>query len=190
MTSQARREGFPIPMSSMAENTYLTGLRLGYGPHDDAGMVRLYHADPLSKAQPAAAESDVSRSKDFVPKLLTAIHLAGVAEAVAFTRHLGLDFAQYTKLVNTAAGGSRMFEREAERMFRNLGGSKTKRSTDDRSIDDIVQDLNEIMEAAAQVRCPLFLGSEALNLFQFAKAKGYGSAGVECLVTLWQTEHR
>lgn len=175
-------------MSSTAENTYLTGLRLGYGAHDDAGMVRVYFAEPLSKANPTAAGSTEPRSTDLILKLLKAIHLAGVAEAVALTASLGLNFVQYTKLVSTAAGGSNAFQREAERMYHFLREGKGGLSAGGGSVDDILQDFDEIMQAAAQVKCSLFLGSEAMNLFRFAKTKGFGSAGVESLVTSWRRD--
>lgn len=173
-------------MSSTAENTYLTGLRLGYGPHDDAGMVRIYYPEPLSKATSSVDDSTQSRNVGLVLRLLKGIHLAGVAEAVAFTKHLDLNFSQYAKLVTTAAGGSIMFDREGERMYRFLDGSEEKASAGGESIDNIVHSLDEAMEAASQVRCSLFLGADALSLFRFAQARGFGSSNVSNLVSLWK----
>jgi len=42
VTSSARSQGFPLPMSSAAEQLYLTASLSGYGKEDDSGLVRLF----------------------------------------------------------------------------------------------------------------------------------------------------
>lgn len=42
VTSSARAQGFPVPLSSAAEQLYLSGAAAGYGREDDAGLVRVY----------------------------------------------------------------------------------------------------------------------------------------------------
>lgn len=42
ITSEARRSGFPTPMTSTAEQVYFSGLGRGYGPDDDSSLIRLY----------------------------------------------------------------------------------------------------------------------------------------------------
>lgn len=42
VTSSARLHGFPVPMSSVAEQLYLSGASQGYGRQDDSGLVRTF----------------------------------------------------------------------------------------------------------------------------------------------------
>ncbi|KAG0650354.1 L-threonate dehydrogenase [Hyphodiscus hymeniophilus] len=42
VTSSARSQGFPLPLSSVAEQLYLSASWRGYGKEDDSGLVRLF----------------------------------------------------------------------------------------------------------------------------------------------------
>ena len=42
VTSSARSQGFPVPLSSAAEQLYLSASLRGYGKEDDSGLVRLF----------------------------------------------------------------------------------------------------------------------------------------------------
>ncbi|KAL9114853.1 MAG: hypothetical protein Q9227_001096 [Pyrenula ochraceoflavens] len=170
ITEVARGERFPTPMCATAENAYLTGLRMGHGSHDDAGMVRLFYEEPLSKQKSDATPEAQSQGEQLVVKLLKGIHLAGVAEAVAFVRHLGLPFEQFDNLVKNAAGGSKMFEQDARSIFNNMGNSKSgswSGPMDEGSIESTIDGLKGVVDRAALVKCPLYLGTAALNLFEF-----------------------
>ncbi|KAL3417231.1 ketose-bisphosphate aldolase class-II family protein [Phlyctema vagabunda] len=46
VTASARQNCFPLPLSSVAEQLYLSGASQGYGSEDDSGLVRIFN--PLS----------------------------------------------------------------------------------------------------------------------------------------------
>lgn len=62
MTSAGRAREFPLPLSSVVEQQYISASSQGYGREDDAGLVRLYtpnspravheHASTVANAQP------------------------------------------------------------------------------------------------------------------------------------------
>ncbi|KAF4810277.1 L-threonate dehydrogenase [Colletotrichum tropicale] len=108
ITSEARRAGFPTPMTSAAEQAYFTALGRGWGPDDDAALLRLY-IEGKGKIGPVKPTVKAEEAKlKLVVNLLRGIHLCAAAEALAFAHFVGLDLEQVFELCTNAAGGSKI----------------------------------------------------------------------------------
>ena len=186
----ARLHKFPTPLSSAAEQVYLAGLALGYGSEDDAGMVRMYYPDPVSKAsqKSESANQNQESNKKLVLDLLSSIHLCGAAEAIAFAHSLGLELNQFSNLVNAAAGGSRVFQERGPEMMKGLQSQSKKNWTSENQADtteSTITKLSQVVQAARDLNCPLYLGNAALNLFLFWKRNGWGESIDASIVKFW-----
>jgi len=186
----ARLQSFATPLTSIAEQVYLSGLSHGMGPEDDAGLIRLYlsklGSQPVSKPNVA---SEVSGSKtNLVITLLKGIHLCAAAEAIAFADHLGLDASQFSSVVNSAAGGSWMFCDRGPRMIAKYGKHhKTEWTAKDKqnTIESSVNSMVTVIQAARDVDCPLYLGNVALNILLAMKHRGWDECTDESVVNFW-----
>lgn len=179
ITSEARRCGFPTPLTSVAEQVYLTALGRGWGADDDSCLVRLY-AEGVGNTGSVVGEVKGEKDKtELVVDLLEGIHLCAAAEAVAFAKHVGLDLEQVYELCVNAAGGSHVFASVAKDMIRVFKGE----AVDDKSKDaqeglqQAAGKLQVVVDEAQRLRCPLFLGSQALNLLRLALVNGEKEAG-------------
>lgn len=170
ITAEARRSGFPTPMSSTAEQVYFSGLGKGYGPDDDSSMVRLY-TEGKGKLGPVAgtAESDEAKLA-LVVSLLKGIHLCAAAETIAFAAHLGLDLDQVFELCLNAAGGSYMLETVGPEMMSLLGAQTTPKTQSSVRLLSLAEELQDAVAEAQKLKVPIYLGSQALSLVRLALA--------------------
>ncbi|KAH8807329.1 3-hydroxyisobutyrate dehydrogenase [Xylogone sp. PMI_703] len=198
ITSTCRLASIPTPLCSISEQQYIHGLSHGFGPKDDAALVGLYYPDPITSAKdsantrstkpadndPLGAASNSSLSSvDLVLRLHKIIHILACAEAVAVVHGLGVDFDTFFRLSTNAAGASRMLQRYAQSMYEFL--TTGKESGDGENISDLVRDMQLILKDAKQVGCPLYLGSQALDLLLLAQGNGFGRTGIASIVALW-----
>lgn len=164
ITSEARRYGFPTPMTSTAEQVYFSGLGRGFGPDDDGGMIRVY-TEGKGKIGPVSgkAESDDEKLK-LATALLRGIHLASAAECLAFSHKVGLDLDQVLELCINAAGGSAMLKRFGPDIISVLRGERPTSG----GLAQVAEELQEAVEEAQKLKAPLFLGTQALSLLRLA----------------------
>ncbi len=121
ITSTARQHNYPLPLLSTAEQLYLTALSAGWGPEDDCVLVRLYlpsQPDLVAtragiSASPSPSSSSASPqptiSLETIETIMVAVHLAAMAEAMAFCELLGVDVDLMFEIVSNAAGCSAVF---------------------------------------------------------------------------------
>ncbi|EFE37710.1 hypothetical protein TRV_07645, partial [Trichophyton verrucosum HKI 0517] len=185
ITKSARIKHFPVPLSSAAEQIYVTGLSRGFGPHDDAGMVRMYYSEAITKVASSATRTPDSKSwaTNLVISLLRNIHLCAAAEAVAFARFLDLDMTQFYELVNAAAGGSFIFKSKATEMIGGIGQPAVPTG---RTLDEAVDELSVVVQEARNLDCPMYLGAAALGMMHQAKYRGWGKGPDSSVVRLWE----
>lgn len=189
ITATARLHNFPIPLCSAAEQVYLAGLSRGFGPNDDAGMVRMYYPDPVTKATPPSSESMSTAARmKLVLDLLRNIHLCAAAEAISFARSLDVDMAQFYELVNAAAGGSAMFRTRGLEMIGSSlkNGTSNANGVDGRTLKQAVEEMTAVVDAARSVNCPLHLGSATLNLLYSAQRRGWGERRDASVIRAWE----
>ncbi|CAI6335716.1 unnamed protein product [Periconia digitata] len=161
ITSMGRLLGFPLPLCSITEQVFFSGLDKGFGPNDDAGLVRLWTSEPVSSIQSTYSEDDKKAKLKLVTDLLTGIHLCAAAESLAFAKHVGIPLAQMYELVVEAAGGSAVFKDYATKMIPILEGN----GTEDATIPEAYFDgLKKAVQEAQGLQCPLYLGNGALSL--------------------------
>ncbi|KAF3483768.1 3-hydroxyisobutyrate dehydrogenase [Arthroderma uncinatum] len=185
ITNSARQYQFPVPLSSTAEQVYVSGLSHGYGAHDDAGMVRMYYPDPIGKVVTPTTMTPISKAKatNLVVSLLRNIHLCAAAEAVAFARYLKVDMDQFYELVNAAAGGSSMFKSKGAEM---IGGVKQAGVQVDRSLSEAISELSAVVQEARDLNCPMYLGAAALGILHQAKQSGWGKCSDASVIKVWE----
>lgn len=166
ITSEARRVGFPTPLSSAAEQVYFAGLGKGYGPDDDSGMIRVY-TEGVGKVGPVAATAQTEEAKlALVVNLLRGIHLCSAAECLAFAKRLGLDLDQVMDLCVNAAGGSVMLDKTGPEILGVFGAAGAPQGTE--SLPKLTQELQDAVDEAQRLKVPVFLGSQALNISRLA----------------------
>ncbi|KAK2829887.1 hypothetical protein FQN49_007161 [Arthroderma sp. PD_2] len=185
ITNSARLNQFPVPLSSTAEQVYVSGLSHGYGPDDDAGMVRMYYPDPISKVASPTTMTPEAKAKamSLVISLLRNIHLCAAAEAVAFARYLNADMAQFYELVNAAAGGSLMFKSKGSEM---IDGVKQAGVQVDRTLSEAASELSAVVQEARNLNCPMYLGAAALGILHQAKQSGWGKDSDASVIRVWE----
>ncbi|KAH9885651.1 NAD binding domain of 6-phosphogluconate dehydrogenase-domain-containing protein [Xylariomycetidae sp. FL2044] len=173
ITSEARRAGFPTPMASTAEQVYFSALGRGYGADDDAGLVRLYTEGRGTKnigPVKGAAETE-ERKLELVKSLLRGIYVCAAAESLAFAKRCDLDLDQVFELCVNAAGGSKMLEVVGPEIMAVLRGEKPtggeggEKTT---SLGDLAGELQDAVAEAQLLKCPVYLGSQALTLVRLA----------------------
>ena len=189
----ARLQSFPTPLTSTAEQVYLSGLSRGMGPEDDAGLIRLYLSKPDEKPAPSlnGTGENTASNMELVIQLLEGIHLCAAAEAIAFANHLKLDQTQFFDVVNSAAGGSWMFRDRGAKMIAKHGKhEKTEWMLIDKqdTIETSVDNLSTVIQAARDADCPLYLGNAALNIILAMKRRGWGECTDDCIVKFWDTQ--
>ncbi|KAI1204258.1 NAD binding domain of 6-phosphogluconate dehydrogenase-domain-containing protein [Annulohypoxylon truncatum] len=176
ITSEARRSGFPTPMSSTAEQVFFSGLGRGYGPDDDSSLIRLY-TEGKGKVGPVKgfAETDEAKLK-LVKALFKGIYLCSAAETIAFADRCNLDLDQVFELCTSAAGGSTIFQVVGPDIIRLRRGQPLP-TDDGEGFKEIAQQLQEAVEEAQRLKAPVYLGSQALTLTQLATQSASDATG-------------
>ena len=149
-------------------------------------MVRMYCQEPVTKATTNKSPEETKQAIKLVTDLLTNVHICAAAEAVAFAKHLKVDLPQFVELVNHAAGGSRMFESRAPDMISNL----REDAKPGRTVHDAAHELSSVVQEARKVDCPVYLASEALNVFMLARRRGMGGASDSNVLRVWEEAAR
>ncbi|KAJ9265148.1 hypothetical protein DTO212C5_6822 [Paecilomyces variotii] len=184
ITATARLHNFPTPLSSTAEQTYLSGVFFGYGPKDDSAMVRLYFPDPIAQVSSTKSAVEKTSALNLVKTLLVNLNIVAAAEAIAFARHLKVDLQQFYGLVNEAAGASAQFKARGPEMIEGLESGEAPVGT--LTVDDAVNELSTVVAEARLLNCPLHLAAEALTLFTFAQKRGYGREAAASVLKVWE----
>lgn len=168
ITAEARRNAFPSPMTSTAEQVYFAGLGRGYGPDDDSGMIRLYWEGRGKVGAVTGEAQSLEAKRALVVGLLKGIHLCSAAECLAFAAHLGLDLHQVFELCVNAAGGSAMLEAAGPEMLALFNKSEAPSSGD--PLWPLARELEAAVNEAQRLKVPVFLGSQALSMIRLALA--------------------
>ncbi|KAH8893879.1 hypothetical protein GQ53DRAFT_745310 [Thozetella sp. PMI_491] len=189
ITAEARRAGFPVPMTSIAEQGYFTALGRGYGPDDDSSLIRLY-IEGKGKVGPVAGVAQAEADKlALVVDLLKGIHLAATAESLALGHSVGLDLDQVFELCINAAGGSKILETHGPAMIAALRegsawrGGRAEEGTP--TLQGFAEKLGAAVAEAQRLKVPLYLGNQALSLFLQALRHAPGASTPGSFVKVW-----
>lgn len=184
ITLEARRVGFPTPMTSAAEQVYFASLGRGFGSEDDAGLVRMY-TEGKGRVGPVKglAESDDAKLA-LIASLLRGIHLCSAVETLALAHHLGLDLDQIFELCINAAGGSAILTAVGPQVMRVLRGQPLDSGTVP-DLQAFATDLAATIDEAQRLKVPVFLGASALNLMTTALLGSSQETAIGSFVKLW-----
>ncbi|RKL63464.1 NAD(P)-dependent oxidoreductase [Thermoanaerobacteraceae bacterium SP2] len=107
-------------------------------------------------------------------------NMATVAEALVLGAKLGLDLATMHEIIQNSTGRSFIIENKVPNfiMKRNFGGGF--------AVDLEYKDLGLSIESAKQMNMPLLMGSTAVQVFEMARAKGFGKQDITSLVKIWE----
>jgi 3-hydroxyisobutyrate dehydrogenase len=158
ITYMSRSANFPSKLCSIAEQVYFTALDRGWGANDDSGLVRLWTSEPVSSIKSSTSDKDAAL--ELVVDLLTGIHLVSAAEAISLAKHVGIPLPQLYELACDAAGGSSMFKEAGGQMIEIL---EKKESGKGSVLGGYAEKLKIAVDKAQEIKCPLYLGSAALN---------------------------
>jgi 3-hydroxyisobutyrate dehydrogenase len=156
----ARMLKYPSMLCTAAEQVYFSAADKGYTSNDDAGLVRLWTSEPVSNIQCTLSQEDKDAKLDLVVSLLTGIHLVAAVESIAFAKHVGLPLQQLYQLAVEAAGGSAMFKEFGPKIISILEG----KGGEDVGLESYLANLTGAVEEAQKIKCPVYLGSGALNM--------------------------
>ncbi|KAJ5757740.1 uncharacterized protein N7511_006434 [Penicillium nucicola] len=173
ITTSARQSQFPVPLSSAAEQVYLSALLQGYAAVDDSSMVRQYFAEPIMKVSSTKSAEETAEALRLVLDLMEVTNLVAAAEAIAFARYLNVDLKQFFTLVSDAAGASRQFVTKGLEMIEGRIGQSAGSET----IDAAISRLEKASQKARDLHCPLNLGNAALSVLYLSKKAGLGAEG-------------
>jgi 3-hydroxyisobutyrate dehydrogenase len=154
----SRSLNFPAKLCSVAEQVYFSALDRGWGANDDAGLVRLWTSEPVSSINTSAADKDAALQ--LVVDLLTGIHLVSAAESISLAQNVGIPLPQLYELACDAAGGSSMFKDAGGKMIEVL---EKKGDGKGSVLGGYAEKLKIAVDKAQEIKCPVFLGSAALN---------------------------
>ncbi|CAO2657337.1 Nn.00g034630.m01.CDS01 [Neocucurbitaria sp. VM-36] len=168
ITSMSRNVGFPATLCSVAEQVYFSALDRGWGANDDAGLVRLWTSEPVANIQSTLSAEEKKTRLQLVVDMLTGIHLVSAAEAISLAKHVGIPLPQLYELACDAAGGSTMFKDAGEKFIEILDG---KSDGSGKVLGGYVEKLRIAVNEAQAIKCPLYLGTGALNLLLQTGAK-------------------
>jgi 3-hydroxyisobutyrate dehydrogenase len=173
ITSTSRSANFPSHLCSVSEQVYFAAVDRGWGANDDAGVVRLWTAEPVTKIQSDLSAEDKEAKLQMVVDLVTVLHIVSAAEAICLTKHFDISLSQFYDLASNAAGGSTMFNELGSQMISILEG---KEDGSGKVLGGYMEALRKVVNEAQTVKCPLYLGNAALNLMlQTGDSQSLGS---------------
>jgi len=161
ITSMSRSVAFPATLCSAAEQVYFSALDRGWGANDDSGIVRLWTSEPVTSIQSSLSAEDKEAKLQLVVNLLTGIHLVSAAEAISLAKHVGIPLPQFYELACDAAGGSAMFKDAGAKMIAVLEGKEDGKG---KVLGGYAESLKQAVDEAQAIKCPVYLGTGALNL--------------------------
>jgi len=170
VTEAARKEAFPVPLASAAEQEYLRGVQAGFLRDDDAKLVQLYLPKDKGDLVATSASADIKMnsnyqiSKDTINDLLSGIHLAASVEGMAFCKKLGVDSKIMYEIISKAAGWNAMFTTSLS----DLLEKDTWTLAESAHAKEVGAKLAEAVEKCNQIKYPCPMATAALQQFYFA----------------------
>lgn len=130
---------------------------------------------PLGKSIVHVGPNGMGQTVKLMNQILVAGHLNALAEALVFAQKSGADLRKAISAVEGGAAGSWALS--------NLGPKIIKRDFEPGFMVDLIQkDLNLVVEAAREMKLPLFSTALIHNLYYSLQCAGEGKKGTQALV--------
>lgn len=115
-----------------------------------------------------------------VNNLLLGANMAALAEALVLGRKLGLEAGTMSEIIGQGSGKSYVLDAKMQN-FIMKGNFKPGFA-----VDLQYKDLGLAMDAAKDAKMPLPMTSQAIQLFEMARAKGYGGEDMSSVIKVWE----
>jgi 2-hydroxymethylglutarate dehydrogenase len=115
-----------------------------------------------------------------VNNLLLGANMAALAEALVLGRKLGLEAGTMSEIISQGSGKSYVLDAKLQN-FIMKGNFKPGFA-----VDLQYKDLGLAMDAAKEAKMPMPMTSQAMQLFEMARAKGYGSEDMSSVIKVWE----
>jgi len=115
-----------------------------------------------------------------VNNLLLGANMAALAEALVLGKKLGLEASTMSEIIGQGSGKSYVLEAKMEK-FIMKGNFKPGFA-----VDLQYKDLGLAVDAAKEAKMPLPMTNQALQLFEMARAKGYGNEDMSSVIKVWE----
>lgn len=111
---------------------------------------------------------------------LLGCNMAAVAEALVLGAKIGLDIDTMYEIIGSSSGRSFIIENKIPNFIkkRNFEGGF--------AVDLEHKDLGLAVDTAKQMKMPIPMGSTAIQMFEAARAKGYGRQDITALLKIWE----
>lgn len=115
-----------------------------------------------------------------VNNFMLGCNMAAAAEALVLGSKIGLDLDTMYEIVKNSSGRSFIIENKVPNFIqkRTFSGGF--------AIDLAYKDLGLAMETAKHNSMPVHMGSTAVQMFETARAKGYGKEDITALLKVWE----
>ena len=142
-------------------------LMIGADP-DDLARCRPVFETFAANIVHVGPEPGAGQAAKLINNQLVLVHHVAMAEALVLAARLGLDLQQVYDIVTTSFGNSVVFNHRAaavlDRSFTSGG-----------ALNILVKDARLILEAAQATETPMFATAAAAQVFEMARAMGYGA---------------
>lgn len=115
-----------------------------------------------------------------VNNLLLGANMAALAEALVLGRKLGLSAAIMAEIIGHGSGKSYVLDAKIEKFI--MKGNFQPGF----AVDLQYKDLGLALEAAKDAKMPLPMTSQAVALFEMARARGYGGEDMSAVIKIWE----
>lgn len=115
-----------------------------------------------------------------VNNLLLGANMAALAEALVLGKKLGLEAGTMFEIIGQSSGKSYVLDAKMEN-FIMQGNFKPGFA-----VDLQYKDLGLAVDAAKKISMPLPMTSQAIQIFEMARAKGYGGEDMSSVVKVWE----
>ena len=106
--------------------------------------------------------------------------MAAVAEALVLGKRIGLDLDTMYEIIRNSSGRSFIIENKIPNFIK-------KRSFEGGfAVDLEYKDLGLAVETAKQQKMPIPMGSMAVQMYEMARANGFGRQDITALVKMWE----
>jgi putative dehydrogenase len=125
------------------------------------------------------AEPGIGSTVKMVNQLLTGVHIAAAAEAMALGTRAGAHPRELYDVISNSAGASWMFQNRVPAML--VDDAKPSSA-----VEIFVKDLGIVLDSGRELRFPLPLAAAAHQLFLAAAAAGHGSEDDSAVVRVYE----
>lgn len=115
-----------------------------------------------------------------VNNYLLGCNMAAVAEALVLGAKIGLDLDTMYEIIGSSSGRSFIIENKIPNFI------KKRKFEGGFAVDLEHKDLGLAVETAKQMKMPIPMGSTAVQMFEAARAKGYGRQDITALLKIWE----